>query len=332
MKTNEIDPTSRGDGNSAGVSRRRFMAGTTTGVGAMMLAQSAAPVAAQPAAHAPKVGTFWPNGARLAVAVSMVVETGADPDPMLTAPDGKKFPDLFGRTEAEYAAREAIPRMIEMFDRRRIKVTSLMCGQSVERYPDLAKEIAARGHECAAHGDTHSVQYQLSREDERSFIKAASDKLTQATGKRPIGYNCRQQARSTNTLSLLQELGFLYHVDDISRDEPFIVPVDGKSFVVVPYTQHLTDFSYFNLFHGTADGFAQELKLEFEALYAEAETRRRMMVVTLHDSVARPSRVRVIEEFIAYAQKRNGVWFARTDALARFALESPSTIREPTAT
>jgi len=332
MKTTDNDRASRRDAASTDLSRRRFVAGTTAAAAAMALAQSAAPVAAQPAPRPARGGPFWPNGARLAIAVSMVVETGADPDPMLTAPDGKKFPDLFGRTDAQYAAREAIPRMIEMFDRRRIKVTSLMCGQSVERHPDIAKEIAARGHECAAHGDTHSVQYQLSRDDERSFIKAAADKIMQATGQRPVGYNCRQQARSTNTLSLLQELGFLYHVDDISRDEPFVVPVDGKNFVVVPYTQHLTDFSYFNIFHGSVDGFAQELRLEFEALYEEAETRRRMMVVTLHDAVARPSRVRVIEAFIAYAQKRKGVWFARSDAIARFALQSPSTIHDQAAT
>ena len=319
MKTSGNDPASEG------VSRRRFMAGTA---GAMALAQAAGPAAAQTSPRAAKAGAHWPDGARLAIAVTMVVETGADPDAMMAAPDGKKYPDLFARTESQYASREAIPRMIDMFDRRRIKVTSLLCGQSAERFPDLAKEIAAKGHECAAHGDTHSVQYQLSREDERAFIASASDKIMKATGQRPLGYNCRQQARSTNTLSLLQELGFLYHVDDISRDEPFIVPVDGKDFAVVPYTQHLTDFTFFNLFHGNADGFTQELKREFEVLYAEGAARRRMMAVTLHDSVARPSRVGALEEFIAYAQKQKGVWFARSDAIAKFALESKATVRD----
>jgi peptidoglycan/xylan/chitin deacetylase (PgdA/CDA1 family) len=323
MKTRERDLTSNG------VSRRRFMAGTA---GAMTLAQAAEPAAAQTVSHAAKDGPHWPEGGRLAIAVTMVVETGADPDAMLSAPDGKKYPDLFARTESQYASREAIPRMIDMFDRRRIKVTSLICGQSAERFPDLAKEIAAKGHECAAHGDTHSVQYQLSREDERSFIAAASDKIMKATGQRPLGYNCRQQARSANTLPLLQELGFLYHVDDISRDEPFIVPVNGKDFAVVPYTQHLTDFTFFTLFHGDASGFAQELKREFDVLYAEGAMRRRMMAVTLHDSVARPSRVGALEEFIAYAQKQKGVWFARSDAIARFALESKATIRDPAPT
>ena len=51
-----------------------------------------------------------------------------------------------------------------------------------------------------------------------------------------------------------------------------------------------------------ASVFAQDLKLEFDALYAEAERKRRLMVVTLHDAVARANRVKVFEDFIAYAQ------------------------------
>ena len=33
----------------------------------------------------------------------------------------------------------------------------------------------------------------------------------------------------------LQELGFLYHIDEPSRDEPFIVPVRGRDFVTVAW-------------------------------------------------------------------------------------------------
>ena len=280
----------------------------------------------QPAAPA------WPNDARLAIALTMVVEAGGDPPPTLAAPDGKKYPDLFGETAVQYASREGIPRMLDMFDRRGIKVTSLLCGQSAQRFPALAKDTADRGHECAAHGKSHANQFQLSREDERAFIQGSLDMIMKATGQRATGYNCRQQARSVNTLSLLQELGFLYHVDDVSRDEPFIVPVDGKPFVVIPYTQHLTDFSFYNRGNGTVDSFSHELKMEFDALYAEAATRRRMMPITLHDSIARPGRVKAMEDFIAYAQSHSGVWFARCDAIANWAKTSPRTIKEHEAT
>ena len=63
-----------------------------------------------------------------------------------------------------------------------------------------------------------------------------------------------------------------------------------------------------------------------------AETRRRMMVISFHDKLARPARVRIVEAFIARAQTQKGVWFARKDELARFVLDSPMTIREAEAT
>jgi peptidoglycan/xylan/chitin deacetylase (PgdA/CDA1 family) len=331
MTTDSKSYDARHDADAHKLNRRNFVAaGTTAAMGAMTLTQSSSPAAARPE-KATAHGTFWPNGARLAVAFSMVIETDADPDPTTKGPDGKTYPDLYAKTAVEYAANEAIPRMLDMFDRRRIKVTSMMCGLSAERNPALAKEIAQRGHECGAHGSSHDVQFQMSLDDERAFIKKAADQIEMATGQRPVGYNCRAQLRSANTLSLEQELGFIYHIDDISRDEPFVETVNGKPFAVVPYTAHLNDIAFFNN-HGLASGFAQDLKMEFDALYAEAEQKRRLMVVTLHDSIARANRVKAFEDFVTYAQGHKGVWFARADALAHWALNSPDSIKETTAT
>ena len=51
-----------------------------------------------------------------------------------------------------------------------------------------------------------------------------------------IGFNAFWLRGTPNTLGILQDLGFIYHIDDISRDEPFIVTVKGKPLAVVPYT------------------------------------------------------------------------------------------------
>jgi len=314
--------TARSDlsGERRGPSRRGFVA---VGAGAMSVAQTAGARARQ----AGQGGPFWPNGARLAVALSMVVETGADPAPTTNGPDNKKFPDLYAATAGQYASKEGIPRMLDMFDRRKVSVTSMICGQSCETYPDIAKQIAQRGHEMGAHGHAHVVQFAMDRDTETAFIKQALDTIEKTTGQRPVGYNCRGQLRSPNTISIAQQLGCTYHIDDISRDEPFVIPVNGKPFAVVPYTSHLNDIGYFNS-HGLSKPFAEELKYEFDALYAEAESKRRLMIVTIHDAVSRASHVRAIDEFIAHAQRHHGVWFARGDQLAKWALESKDSIKE----
>jgi peptidoglycan/xylan/chitin deacetylase (PgdA/CDA1 family) len=320
------------------VTRRGFVAGTAA-VGALALSAAAASSSPAEAQSGPaKQGPFWPNGARLAVTISMMWEAGAEPmpmiDPRFVPPDAKdkSWPDLATQTEKQYGWREGIPRLLDMFDRRRIKVTSFLAAKGLENDPKLAKEIADRGHEIAAHGLTHTPQFQMNRDDERKFMQAGVDLVEKLTGKHPVGYNTQGVWRSANTIPILQEMGFVYHIDDFSRDEPFIATVNGKPFVIMPYTRHLNDLQHYALSNGDVVGYDRTLREEFEALYAEAETRRRMMVISFHDRLARPARVRVVEQFIEYAQKQKGVWFARKDELARFTLESPLSIHEPEAT
>ncbi len=134
---------------------------------------------------------------------------------------------------------------------------------------------------------------------------------------------------TAKTFEILQDLGFLYHTDDLSRDEPFVIPVGRKPFVVVPYTFQLNDLQNYENHSRTCAEFSSEIKAEFDALYLESERKRRMISVSSHDRVAgRASRTQVMDEFIAYAQRHPGVVFMRKDEIAHFALASPLTIRE----
>jgi len=317
-----------------GVTRRAFVAGGTAAGGAFTFAQSSA----QAQLRETGPGAFWPEGVRLPITISMMWESGSEPMPQINpnvvppAARGQSWPDFASETDRQYGWREGIPRLLDMFDRRRIKVSSFLSGKGLERAPALAKEIADRGHECAAHGVTHTQQFHLGREDERKFIQDGVDIVARLTGQHPVGYNTQGVWRSANTISILQEMGFLYHIDDLSRDEPFIAAVNGKPFVIMPYTRHLNDLQHYVLNPGSVEGYERTLNEEFEALYAEAESRRRMMVISFHDRLARPARVRIVEKFIEHAQSQKGVWFARKDELARFVLTSPLTIKEAEAT
>src|SRR4051812_17400952 len=166
----------------------------------------------------------WADGSRLVVSVSMQFEAGGQPDNAESPfPQNmqKGFIDLPGATWYEYGYKEGIPRMLDNWDKLGIKVTSHMVGSAVLKNPALAKEIVQRGHEAAAHGMSWSSQYNLSYEAEKKFIKDGVDAVKNATGFTPVGYNANWLRRGENTLKILQELGFTYHIDDLSRDEPF---------------------------------------------------------------------------------------------------------------
>jgi len=275
---------------------------------------------------------FWPDGARLVVSISMQMEAGAQPMSGEESPMPKidpVYPDLPAAKWYEYGFKEGIPRLLDLFDRRKVKVTSHMVGKTVDLHPGLAKEIVQRGHEASGHGQTWAAQYSMTSEQERESYKQSIASIEHATGTRPLGFNAFWLRGTPHTLEILQELGFIYHIDDVSRDEPFVINVRGKPFAVVPYTLHMNDIVDYEARYFSTQEYAGDLKAEFDMLYAESSSRRRMMSVSAHDRIAgRPSRAKILEEFIAYAQNHPGVVFMRKDEIARFALSSPQTIRE----
>jgi peptidoglycan/xylan/chitin deacetylase (PgdA/CDA1 family) len=54
-----------------------------------------------------------------------------------------------------------------------------------------------------------------------------------------------------------------------------------------------------------------------------------MMSISMHDRISGiPGRVKLVEEFIRYAQKQKGVVFMRKDELAKWALSAPNVPHE----
>jgi peptidoglycan/xylan/chitin deacetylase (PgdA/CDA1 family) len=57
---------------------------------------------------------------------------------------------------------EGTPAILDALDAAGAKAIFFVVGEQVERYPDTAAEIAARGHELAVHGYRHKIQARLS--------------------------------------------------------------------------------------------------------------------------------------------------------------------------
>lgn len=271
---------------------------------------------------------FWPGNARLAVSISLQFEAGGQPitgaSGLIPDPIKKGYPDLATNSYFDYGVQEGIPRLLDLLDKHGIKATSFMVGAAVDKNPQLAHEIVRRGHEAAAHGKQWNWQYQLSKDDEREWIKSVKESIIKATGTIPSGYDCYWMRGSVHTLGLLQELGFIYHNNDLSRDEPYIQDLNGKPFVTMPYTIHMNDIGSYNFPGFSPQAYEQQLKDEFDQLYEESAARRRMMLISFHDRISgHASRVRVIDRFLTYVRQHDGVWFARKDEIAKYALATP---------
>lgn len=274
----------------------------------------------------------WSDGSRLVVSISMQFEAGGQPvnaESPFPQNMQKGYIDLPAETWYQYGYKEGIPRMLDNWDKHGIKVTSHMVGSAVLQNPDLAKEIVQRGHEAAAHGMNWSSQYAMSYEEEKKFIKAGADAVKKVTGFSPVGYNANWLRRGENTLKILQELGFTYHIDDLGRDEPFIIQVNQKDFAVVPYTIRCNDIVLIEGKNFSTDQFFNQVKAEFDQLYAESEFKRRQMSISFHDRIGgTPQMVKMTTDLINYMKKHQGVTFKRKDEIAQMALNDKTSIRE----
>src|SRR5258708_9619346 len=115
--------------------RELLMVGGTLAVGA--------PVTASPqTAHGRTMQTnntdpFRPDNARLVISISMQMEAGAQPESGAESPLPRidpKYPDIPPTKWYEYGFKECLPRLLDMFDRRKVNVTCHMLGPDAEQH------------------------------------------------------------------------------------------------------------------------------------------------------------------------------------------------------
>ncbi len=268
----------------------------------------------------------WPNDEQLVIAIDMQFESGGQPEgaqsPVSSDPLPKGYPDTAADTWWAYGYKEGIWRLLDLWDKYGIKVNALIIGKAAQNHPDVVKAIVDRGHEVSAHGMLWVPgEYKMSYEAEKKFIKDGADIVEKITGKKSLGFNAYWMRRSKNTLKVLQDLGCIYHVDDVSRDQPFITMVRGKPFAVIPHTIRINDIVLMEGKGFSAEQFLSELKREFDQLYAEGKEKCRMMSLSMHDRIAgTPAVTNVVDEFIQYAKSHPGVAFMRKDEIAKHIL------------
>jgi polysaccharide deacetylase family protein (PEP-CTERM system associated) len=103
--------------------------------------------------------------------------------------------------------------ILEMLDRHGVKATFLTLGWIAERYPDLVREMARRGHEVASHGYGHQRASDQSREEFLDDIRRAKQILEALSGEEVRGYRAPSFSIGTGNLwafDCLAEAGYRY--------------------------------------------------------------------------------------------------------------------------
>lgn len=269
----------------------------------------------------------WPNGARLALSVVVNVEEGAE----MNVADGDKGPEAVdelgialrkpirnfsNESNYQYGIKAGAPRVLALLRRYGVSATFTAAALSLERAPDLARQIAADGHETCAHGYRWVHQFGMDEDAERDFIRSAAQSIERTTGTRPVGWLSRYLL-TENTRRLLVEEGYSYHMDDFSDDLPFWDAVDGKPILIVPYALDSNDMKMWVSPALTPADWLDYAVDTFDWLYAEGADQPKMMSLGVHlRIIGRPGRIGAFEKFLRHVAAHDKVWVATRQQIA----------------
>ena len=272
----------------------------------------------------------WPGGARIALQFVLNYEEGSENNVLHGDAGSETFlSEIIGaqsfaarhmsmESMYEYGSRVGVWRLLDEFEKRGLPLTVFGVAMALERNPPLVARFMALGHEIACHG-WRWIHYQhMDEADEKKHMKLATEIIHLMTGgKWPAGWYTGRDSPNTRRL-VAEHGGYTYDSDYYGDDLPFWMPVqksDGttEQRLIVPYTLDANDMRFaapqgFN----TAEHFFTYLKDSFDVLYAEGESRPKMMSVGMHCRIlGKPGRLRGLQKFLDYVQSHDKVWVCR---------------------
>ena len=260
----------------------------------------------------------WPGNSQVAVCLSFDV----DNESYLLA-RGETSPTTL--SAADFGAETGLPRILQLLDRYQVPASFFIPAVSALLHPEMIPAILKSGrHEIGVHGWIHESLVALNSEsEEERLLNQAINYLTEATGKRPVGYRAPAWAFSRYTIGLLRRNGFLYDSSLQAMDEPYELVSNGEptGIVELAIDWTLTETPYLGR-GGTMPSpelLYQLYKDEFDGAYEQ----HTMFVLTLHPHVSgHRAPLHHLDQLIAYMKSKPGVWFATCEQVARYVKEA----------
>jgi peptidoglycan/xylan/chitin deacetylase (PgdA/CDA1 family) len=100
------------------------------------------------------------------------------------------------------------PAVLRALADARASATFYLVGEQVERWPGLAAEIAAAGHEIGLHGYRHRLLLRRSVPELAQDLDRAFELITVATGREPVSYRPPYGVFSSGALRLVRRRGW----------------------------------------------------------------------------------------------------------------------------
>ena len=104
-------------------------------------------------------------------------------------------------------------KLLDIFDEERVQVTCFFLGWIGEKYPDLVREAATRGHEVASHGYAHRLVFEQTCAEFGEDVRRSRLLLEDIAGVSVLGYRAPGFSTTKQTpwfFDILAEVGYQY--------------------------------------------------------------------------------------------------------------------------
>lgn len=268
----------------------------------------------------------WPNDAR----VTVLWTFDFDAESVWLARDPDNAERLGVLSQGLYGAKRAVPKLLELLKKTKMPATFFVPGWVAEHHTDRCKEILQAGHEIGHHGYSHEWADPKFPERECEDFDRGTEVLDRLLNYKPRGYRPPAAEIGANTIKMLADRGFLYNTNMLDDVFPYrhVLPGGRQGPVELPTHWSLGDANYAmtSIRHPrtiqTNEHIFTIWKDEFDELYKWGG----LFNLVLHPQViGRPSRVALLERFMAYTRTFEGVWYATcTEAAEAFVAQEQS--------
>lgn len=262
----------------------------------------------------------WPGAARAACAVTFDV----DGESAVLAVDARFAVRASTMSHQAYGPKVGVPRILGILERAGVRATFFVPGFTARRYPDVVRAIAAGGHEVGWHNDVHEAPPSLDEAAERAIVERGTEMLEPLTGSRPLGYRAPMWDLNARTPALLAAAGFAYDSSLMDDDVPYRLDTGAGTLIELPVHWSLDDWEQYGYLPEPEIGSQIELPAKVLELWTgELDAMREegcLFIGTMHPFLSgRPSRAKVLADFLARVRERGDVWLATLGEIAEYA-------------
>jgi allantoinase len=263
----------------------------------------------------------WPYGNRVAVVVSVLLETWSEGKAPSYFPRTTPLPvgsrDTAGINWSRFGGNEGIWRLARNLKDLEIPATLFCNGRSAELWPEAVAEFAKAGNDIAGHGWLQDqTMFSMNADRERETIKKTLDALRKTSGKRPTGWVTPIYGWSESTVEYLAEAKLQWCSDALDASVPYQHQAKAGKIVVIPWSEFVDN----RVIRASPRVWFDVYKDMFDYLYACEPGG--MINIGVHSHFGgRPAMAAVFRQILEYLRGQKGVWFAHHQQVAKWIVE-----------